>query len=325
MEKMASYQWATAPSIIQTLFSKPYKVSFLQAVSLLQKWIPGGKSLGDNYHAIDDPFIFVPRHSYSLPTSDLYSLSWDKQNRPVICVNFPGIESPHGPLPTPLSELIHDQLYDKNTSLKDFLDIFNNRLISLYCLVAQKYSFVLSPKLFSETPAGIALDSFSGIENKQLGKKLSKYAGLLWQRPRSASALEHLLSSFFKIETEIEQFVGEWIPISEEQQTKLGKRNYILGISTFLGKKFWSYTHHFIVHLKNVDLENFYAFLPTGERFQEIRDIICLYTTPEQSFQIKLSLDKNLSLPDNSLNPSSCLGWNTHFSNENGYRVLLET
>ncbi len=324
MEKMAPNQRSTTPGIMQTLFLKPYKVSFLQAVYLLQKWIPDGQSLGESYHAIEDPLTFTPRHSYSLPTSDLYSISWDKHNRPLVCVNFVGIESPHGPLPAPLSELVHDQLYDNNHALKNFLDIFNNRLISIYCLVAQKYSFVLSPKFFSETPIGIALDAFSGVKSADLEKKLLKYAGLLWQKPRSASGLEQLVSTFFKIDAEIEQFIGEWLPIPEFQQTHLGKDNQILGFSTFLGKKFWSYTHHFIIHLKNMTLESFSDFLPTGKKYQELKEIINLYITPEQSFQIKLSLDDSNSLPNNFLDTSSCLGWNTHFQNEKGYSVLLE-
>ena len=43
------------------------------------------------------------------------------------------------------------------------------------------------------------------------------YAGLLAQRPRSASALAGLLQDYFGVPVTVMQFVGQWLPLCESK------------------------------------------------------------------------------------------------------------
>jgi type VI secretion system protein ImpH len=329
MENVVAHQRSSTPDIIKRLFSKPYTIKFQQAVRLLQKMVPNGEKLGETYLPSEDPITFSSRHSYSLPTSDIYSITW-KNHVPCVEVNFFGLGSPNGPLPAPLSELIHDHLYDKKYALQAFLDIFNNRLLALRCLIAQKYSFVLSPSNLIDSTAGNVLSALAGLESndkdfKTLHQNLLKYAGLLWQRPRSACGLEQLLENYFQIPVTVEQFVGAWLPIDEDQQSFLGFRNSILGMDTYLGRSYWSLNHNFIVHLGPLTSGNFYNFLPTGKHYEELNNIIKMYASPELSFQIRISLSEKEQLNSTFLQPQSVqLGWASFLEHKpNAYNVTV--
>ena len=56
-------------------------------------------------------------------------------------VNFMGVVGPQGLLPIYYTELVIDRLRAKDATLRDFLDIFHHRIISLFYRVWQKYRF----------------------------------------------------------------------------------------------------------------------------------------------------------------------------------------
>ena len=49
------------------------------------------------------------------------------------------------------------------------------------------------------------------------------YAGLLAQQPRSASALEGMLADYFARADEVGQFAGQWLPLVEENRSRVGR------------------------------------------------------------------------------------------------------
>jgi len=317
---MGSSQRASTTSVVKRLFKQSYDFSFLQAVRLFQKLVPNGDNIGVTLDPSEDPIIFSSRYTYSLPSSDIYRIHVEN-NKPVMEVNFWNLAGPHGPLPNPLSEKVVERIREGDFALKDFIDIFNHRLLSVYYCVAQKYSFVLSPKSFMQTEAGHMLCAVAGVnpfQEKYLTlatSALAQYAGLLWQRPRSAAGLEQILSDYFQVPIYVEQFVGAWADINRRQRSFIGKRrgrNQRLGHTTFLGKRFWQGGHHFIVHVGPLTLQQFHQFIPTGTAYKEMCDMIKLFAPVELTFQLRMSLKEGESLIGASFdNPSkeNRLGW----------------
>lgn len=325
MERMDTTQRAATTSVIKRLFNQPYDFSFLQAVLLFQKLIPNGNVIGTTLNPSEDPISFVSRYTYSLPSSDIYRIHL-MDNKPVIEVNFWNIAGPHGPLPNPLSEKVIERIRDKDFALRDFIDIFNHRLLSVYYRVAQKYSFVLSPERTLETPVGNMLCAVTGVDSKQGAylnasvPALTQYAGILWQRPRSSAGLEQILSDYFQVPINIKQFVGAWVNIDRRQRSFMGRRkgrNHKLGRTTFLGKRFWQAGHHFIVNVGPLTTEQFHHFIPTGAAYLEMCDMIKFYAPLELSFQLKVLLAAGESLVplgfENSIHDKR-LGWNSVLS-----------
>lgn len=304
MERMDSAQRASTTSVVKRLLKHPYEFSFLQAVRLFQKLLPGKSEIGATLSPSEDPIIFSSRYTYSLPSSDIYRVHV-MDEKPTIEVNFWNIAGPHGSLPAPISEKVIERNREGDFALKEFLDIFNHRLLCVYYRVAQKYSMVLSPRTITQTPAGQMMCALAGVEAERdryeslSTSALMQYAGILWQRPRSAAGLEQILSDYFHVPVNIEQFVGSWVDINRRQRSFIGikrGRNHKLGRSTFLGKRFWQSGHHFVVHIGPLTTEQFHAFVPTGKGYVEMSDMIKFYAPVELSFQLKMTLKEGETL-----------------------------
>jgi type VI secretion system protein ImpH len=320
MERMDTAQRASTTSVVKRLFNHPYEFSFLQAVRLFQKLLPTNAEIGTTLTHFEDPILFSSRYTYSLPSSDIYRIQVIDE-KPLIEVNFWGIAGPHGPLPTPLSEKVEERNREGDFALKEFLDIFNHRLLSVYYRVAQKYSLVLSPKTNIQTPVGQMLCAISGVDSERESyasvstSALMQYAGIIWQRPRSAAGLEQILSDYFQVPVIVEQFVGSWVDINRRQRSFMGVRrgrNHKLGRTTFLGKKFWQSGHHFVVHIGPLTTEQFHAFVPTGKGYAEMCDMIRFYAPLELTFQLKMSLkegEKLVGLGFDNQPKENRLGW----------------
>jgi type VI secretion system protein ImpH len=326
MERMDSTQRSSTTSVVKRLFNHPYEFSFLQAVRLFQKLLPNGKLIGTTLTPTEDPITFSSRYTYSLPSSDIYRIHVSDE-KPVIEVNFWSIAGPHGALPAPLSEKVGERIREGDFALKEFLDIFNHRLLSIYYCVAQKHSFVLSPKTSIQTTVGQMMCAVAGVDPDREGyasvstAALARYAGIIWQRPRSAAGLEQILSDYFQVPIHIEQFVGSWVDINRRQRSFMGEkrgRNHKLGRTTFLGKRFWQSNHHFVVNIGPLTSEQFHLFIPTGAAYGEMCDMIKFYAPLELTFQLKMSLKEGEKLvPLGFDNPSkeNRLGWTAVLTN----------
>jgi type VI secretion system protein ImpH len=326
MERMDSTQRPSTTSVVKRLFAQPYEFSFLQAVRLFQKLLPNGSLVGTTLTPAEDPIAFSSRYTYSLPSSDIYRVHVSGE-KPVIEVNFWNIAGPHGALPAPLSEKVNERIREGDFALKEFLDIFNHRLLSIYYCIAQKYSFVLSPKNCLQTTVGQMMCAVAGLDSEKetyasaSTVALARYAGIIWQRPRSAAGLEQILSDYFQVPVQIEQFVGAWVDINRRQRSFMGMRrgrNHKLGRTTFLGKRFWQSNHHFVVNIGPLTSEQFHQFVPTGTAYGEMCDMIKFYAPLELTFQLKLSLKDGENLvPLGFDNPSqeNRLGWTAVLTN----------
>lgn len=335
MERMASDQWSTTTTVVKKLFDTPYAFSFLQAVRIFKKVFPNRENLGKTVNPKDDPILFESNYAYSLPSSDIKRIDFSN-DRPEIEVNFWNLAGPHGALPTPLSERVIERVRNGDSSLKDFVNIFNHRLLSIYCRVAEKYSFVLSPEKQNKTTSHLMLASIAGFEfgvvqyKSLFASSLIKYAGLLWQRPRSAVGLEQLLQDYFQVPIFVEQLIGGWVEIDRRQRTFIGRkkgRNHILGKRTFLGKRFWQAAHHFVVNVGPLSSEAFHQFIPTGDAYISMCDLVRLYAPIELSFQIKVHLGEGEKLGSLEMEESSVnnrLGWTAVLNQaSNSYNVSL--
>src|SRR5947199_9804372 len=78
-------------------------------------------------------------------------------------VNFMGLSSPTGVLPTPYTELIIERAQKKDNGFRDFLDIFNHRLISLFYRAWEKYRFFVRYERHEADSLTPLLMSFEGI------------------------------------------------------------------------------------------------------------------------------------------------------------------
>jgi type VI secretion system protein ImpH len=125
-----------------------------------------------------------------------------------------------------------------------------------------------------------------------LEEPLLRYAGLISQRPHSATALQGALRDRFQISIVIEQFIGSWYSLSEFDRSYLeqeSERNQ-LGVGAFLGDRVWDQQAKFRIKIGPVNAARFCSFLPDGNEAEELREITRLFVGTSMAFEMQLVL-----------------------------------
>ena len=267
------------PSLRDVLFEEPYRFDFFQAVRLLELAYPERKAVGRSTRPNEEAVRFRSHVSLSFPPSAIQDLEPPREDDgPArMTAAFMGLAGPLGVLPRHYTELLIERARRHDYALRDFFDLFNHRLISLFHRAWEKYRF---PVAFERTvnseggydPFSLHLFDFIGMGTGGLRGRLEIgdeallfYAGLLGQHPRSASALGNILGDFFAMPVEIAQFVGQWLEITAENRTRLGNGNNALGSSAVAGTRIWDQQAKFKLRVGPLTFAEFSRLLPGGD------------------------------------------------------------
>jgi len=317
---------------IAELRTKPWSVSFFQAVRLLRRTFPHRGAVGEFVPPSNESVRFQANPTLAFPASEIQSLDWPEHGeRPAqMKVNFMGLCSPSGVMPIPYTELIIERAQKKDNGFRDFLDIFNHRLISLFYRAWEKYRFFVRYERHEADSLTPLLMSFVGIGTRGLAgrqeiadESLLFYAGLLGQHPRSALALKQLLGDYFDVPVDVEQFVGKWIQLDPRDQTEFKEAERVteqLGCGAVVGDEVWNTQASVRVKLGPLGRERYLDFLPRPESksYRVLQSILNFYGGTEIDFEVQLVLDRNETLGLNlssEENASSLLGWTTWIKN----------
>jgi type VI secretion system protein ImpH len=304
-------------TVKDVLLKEPYRFEFHQAVKLLEYLRPKAIPFGETVDPDEEVVSVKARIYLEALSSDIYSLEdVEGERQPyTLNVNFTGIAGIQGPLPFPYTEMIIQRIRNGDTSLKDFLDIFNHRLASILHRIKKQYLISLNTHSPEKTDIAIGLSSFIGINQKALRERmhvpdrsLLDYAGLFWSRPHSAGGLESILRSYFRIPIRVEKCVGIWRPIQKGQQTRLGKSGQwqILGQGAALGTRAWDQENHLRLHLGPLTPEQLDLFIPTGKAYKRLYDLARFYSGPLMDFTIVYDVEQP---PSTTLGQHGYLGW----------------
>lgn len=331
---MGAYGWGQDHSVIKWLEKEGYRFDFFQAVRLLEILYSPEKSSDDEGVGLDDETVpggetarpslqagrkngeaamdfvrFKSAVRLSFPTSDVDEVKLGgfkpgAKHLAEVTVNLMGLAGALGPLDTPTTELIIERLSKRDTGLKDFLDIFNHRLVSLLYRIRKIHSIGLENEPPGQDKISRYLFSVIGLGTGGLmgrmqvrDRSLLHYAGLLGQHPRSLVGLERLLSDHFKVGVEGHQFVGQWAELDESQWTKIGVsgQNQVLGRDpVVLGTRVWDQQSKIEIRLGPLTLQQFQTFIPTGWGFRSLCDLTRFYLgdTLDVGFRLVLKGDE---------------------------------
>lgn len=255
------------------------------------------------------------RMNFQSKFSDLYSVEGVEENYIEITVNIQGIAGIEGHLPDCYAEeYILDNRKNKNAVLS-FLDIFNNRILSLRYAFYKKHVVGCLSVSFEESVIGNIMSSLSGFGFKESLKtdlmksalipqqfKISTQNGF-WRNTRSAYWLKVILSGFFEVKIDIEQFFGGFTEsVSIEEQTCIGKNFGIfnsLGKDALLGNKIWDQADGIKIIVGPLSFKDYVSFLPKESRMDEevsklrkMKEIIRMYVPIEIKVAIIFKLGK---------------------------------
>ncbi len=324
---MGTESRSSNPGLIKALQDKPHAFAFFQAVQLLQRYL-GGARLGGPGPAADELLRLKPAVSLSFPASDLAGIEPEKsaisgQQRFSIRTNFLGLFSSDSPLPTFFTE---DLLWKENNqaAVRDFLDIFHHRALSLFYRAWEKYRYAVQFR-------HMGADEFSGRVFSLLGLgtsflvgstglpsvRLLRYAGLVTRKPHSASALEGILRDYFGLPgIAVKQCVERRVRIEPQQQNRLGTQNCSLGRDFSLGGEVRDMSGKFRIATGSLGLIDYLRFLPVAADYAAMVNLTRYFATDRLDFdiQVKLRAEETPPLRLSTKSPQR-LGWTSCLPN----------
>jgi type VI secretion system protein ImpH len=284
------------------LRERPWDFSFFQAVRLLQRTAGGSNPIGSFDAPANEAVRLATNPSIGFPAAEIQALEIREDKPPKMTVNFFGLDGAQGVLPMRYTEMVLDRLYARDATLRDFLDIFNHRMVSLLYRAWEKYRFpVAYERTGQDAFTGYLLDLIGlgtpGLPGRQSipDQSLLLYTGLLSQFPRSAASFRSMLANYFDAPVEIEPFAGGWRTLDEGSRTSFQdglSRSEQLGVGMVLGDEVWDQQSIVRVRLGPLSLEQYRSFLPDGSAHEPLKTLARFFCGGDLDVEVQLILKR---------------------------------
>lgn len=308
----------------ELLAEEPFRWQFFQAVRLLARIDPDHAGVGNFVQPATEVVRFAARASTEFPASEIHALRFGESRPPLMTVNFMGLTGPSGVLPLVYTELVIDRGRNKDHALRELLDIFNHRMISLFYKAWEKHKFPVPYEREGADAVSSYLKAFLGLGTPGLSdrqdvsdRSLVYYAGLLAHRPRSAAALQQLLADYFEVPAEVHQFCGSWYKLDRGAQTKLTDtplESARLGAGAVVGDEIWDLHAGVRIRFGPLTRAQYVEFLPGNPGHGALSALLKFYANEEYAFELQLVLKRDETPPcelgSEGINGSR-LGWLT--------------
>jgi type VI secretion system protein ImpH len=305
------------------------RFEFLQAVRLMKKIWPDREPVGGDHDPRDEVVRFITDISPVFARADIQDAVESEDGRPAkIQVNFMGVATPSsfGSLPRRYAEEIRKLSRGKNSALRDFLDLFNHRMISLFYRAREKNIPTLAydrggDNAFENTLLGLLGIGTPGLTGQLAvdDRMIMGRAGLLAMKPIGVSARAGVIRSVFGQPVEIEQFCPANYPIEDDDRNRLGFVNTVLGEDLYLGAEVTLVQSKIRIRLGPMSREAYDEFLPHSLGFQRLADLAHFAVGEELDVEIQLSL-RAADIPTIQLgntDSGACrLGWSSWIGTE---------
>lgn len=323
---MAGEDRAAGHTLAERLGQAPYRFHFYQAVRLLENCYRDQPRVGDSAKPSYDPVRFGQEPSLAFAPSMITAYYPDTAAGPArLMISTLGLLGPNGPMPLHLTEYAHDRLHNHaDATFARFLDIFNHRMVSLFYRAwansQQAVSFDRPDEdhfmRYIGSIFGIGMDSFRHRDTVQDLAKLY-FSGRLSSHARNPEGLASILSDYFNLDVEIEQFIGHWVKLPDDSVCRLGESPWTgsLGSTTVLGTKIWDCQQKFRVILGPMHYDDYRRMLPGTDSFVRMVAWVRSYIGDELSWDVELVLCAK-DVPTTCLGTRGELGWSTWVSSQ---------
>lgn len=338
---MARTRWRPDSSLISDVMRRPEAYEFFQAVRLVERsyamsarrlGAPPPEPVGRGSDPKSAPLFMRSSTSLAYAAAEVTELV-QREGRWNMIQTVIGLNGSTGVMPHALSELVYSSVRERNSGLREFLDLFNNRLAGLLYEAWAKQRIAVESERRNlpgaRTPIESMLRAVIGIGLPSLSERMSlpdaiviHYAGLLSRNARSATTIEQVLSGALGQPVQVEQFLGEWLPIAVADQTKLPSSDVPEGIfsrlgeDTVLGARAWNVEGTVRLHIGPMTYSVFESLLPEGHGSSRLADLATFALGPDLAFISRLILRAeevpSLRLQADAGEPAANrLGWNT--------------
>lgn len=259
--------------MLERLATDLHEFDFFQALRLLQAASLEKPRIGESVSISQDIVMLAQEPHMQFAPSAIESFSHGgAEARSRMVVNCFGLLGPDGPMPLHITELVLARIRDGDHVLEQFLNVLQHRVMGLFFR-----AWALNQKTvdldrrdgrnMARYVASIAGIGMEALQNRDEVPDLAKlyYAGRLACVAKNVDGLEAIVSGFFCVPCEVQEFCGHWITIPPEGACKLGKSpaTGCIGMSLIVGSKVWQAQTKFRLRIGPLTREQLHRFLPT--------------------------------------------------------------
>ncbi|HET6567231.1 MAG TPA: type VI secretion system baseplate subunit TssG [Rhodothermales bacterium] len=282
--------------IYARLGSEGYRFDFFEAVRLLEGLYPDAPPIGETPYFREERIRIHPNTSLLFPASDVRKVTFSdaERQRAEVMVTFMGLYGVSSPLPDFIRERIALE-QDDSAPLRDFLDMFNHRLYSLFYRAWKKYRPEVGGRdatLGRESDRFLALAGLGtprALERTTAPvEKLAHLAGRLAGRARNGEGLRTLITLILRLPAAVLENVPQWVPIGT--RPCMGQGGFVLGASATIGERVYDESGKFRIQLGPMGLSDFVSLLPGGKAARLLQWLVRLYAPDYLNYDVELRL-----------------------------------
>jgi type VI secretion system protein ImpH len=307
-------------TFLRNLQDEPWRFDYFAVLRHLERKHQDRPRISDSsarreefVHLGQDPFM-------DFPASNLSRVSQSDGKPVTVFVKYLGLLGPQGALPLATTEEAHHYVIARDDAFPRFLDLFNHRFIQLFFRAWADSRPIVQhdrPNLdrfvaYIGSAVGAGSPPYQNLDSVPDAAKLG-YAGLLGAQARCASRLAGAIRGLFKVDVEVEEFVGSRLVIEVAEWTILGERYNVLGGDALLGRTIFSVLDKIRIRIFTKNLTQYMRFLPTGDLCEPLADLVFFYSGEQLDWDTELAIPSGAAAPIR-LGKFGQLGWTTWMS-----------
>jgi type VI secretion system protein ImpH len=304
-------------SFLDRLEAEPWRFDYFVVMRQMERVFDKMPRIGDSavrreefVHLGQDPFM-------DFPAANLARVNRSDAKPLEVFVKFLGMLGPQGALPLSTTEEAYHYVLAQDDAFSRFLDIFNHRFLQLFFRawadsrpIAQ-HDRPTHDRFIAYIGSSIGLGTapYQNLDSLNDAAKLG-FAGLLGAQAKSASRLGSAICGLFRVEAEVEEFVGSRLELETAEWTILGRRYNLLGGDALIGRSIFSVQDKIRIRVFTRDLTQYVRFLPTGDLCEPLTDLVFFYNGEQLDWDVELAVRTGAAEPVR-LGRFGQLGWTT--------------
>jgi len=284
---------------LAALAEAPYRFDFYQTLRRLECLYPDAPRWASAKTPAQEPIRLGQAPDVSFAPASLATFETRGDGPPRLQVLLFGLLGPNGPLPLHITEYVRDRTRNLgDPTLIRFLDLLHHRFLALFYRAWAQAQPHISHDRPDDDRFLEYVASFSGLSGKAISHgdalpPLAKpfHTGALGRHTRDADGLRGIITSFFRVNTSVQEFVGHWMMLEEPERTRLGVASG-LGTGAVVGSRVWDRQHKFRLVLGPLSMTEYESFLPGGRSLRQFVDWVRFYVNLEFDWDVRLVLKR---------------------------------
>lgn len=323
---MAAHERNPTAALMNRLADAPWEFDFFGAVRTIAAAHADRPRPGWSKALAGDPIRFgqTPSLAFAPSTLQKFAPAGPSGGVGKLSVHFLGLLGPNGPMPLHFTEYVLERLRERDPSLRDFLDVFHHRILSLFYR-AWAYS---RPAASQDRPdddyfaqfflslIGLGMPS---LQHRDEVTDLAKihFAGRVGTLARNAEGLRSVLNGYFNVRFEIHEFHPRWVKIPDRFLCRLGENpeNATMGTGLVTGDRVWTCDAGFRLITEPLSYADYQRFLPGVHSLERVTAWVHMYVGEEQDCDLQLRL-KASETPPLIMGAGGRLGWSTWLTSQ---------